>query len=299
MNTLLTPVRCLRRRTCLPQRISWARQYSNVSISRANLFPSRDKTTGQHLHAFCDKYGLNVRTESLPSSSTFESAQIHTLDLKDVPDNGGVFLYFHGGGYTYPASPGHFKLSMKLAQRLQCRQLSILQYSLLPDAKYPTQLVQAAHSLRHTLKGFQPAQIAIGGDSAGGNMVLGLLAHLKTAHPDIPPIDLSSSLASAICISPRCSNDTTSQSFVDNAGKDVIDASSLSAFAQNWLPLEDHVWAAANRGGKAFWSGEDSIKADKMLIVAGKNEVYWTTYENFRSSSLQRAQMIRMQPDNL
>lgn len=232
------------------------------------------KTTGQHLNAFCNQHGLNVRTQILPSSGSFDPAQLHTIEISNVPRPGGAFLYFHGGGYTYPAGPGHFKLSIKLAERLQCRQLHVLQYSLLPKAKYPTQLAQAVESLRHLLKTFSPSQLAIGGDSAGGNILLGLLAHLKTPHPDIEPVDLSSPLASAICISPRCSNDTTSQSFIDNASKDVIDAANLASFVEKWQPDNDHVWAAANRGGKEFWGGNDAIKVNKMLIVAGEDEVY-------------------------
>lgn len=259
-----------------------SRQYnSNASISRANLFPSIDKTTGQRLDAFCKTRGLSFQTSTLNPEGAFDSPQLHTLDVGDAPDTRGTFLYFHGGGYTHPAGPGHFKLSIKLAQQMKCRQLCILQYSLLPKAKYPTQLAQAVEALRHLLRSFPPQQIAIGGDSAGGNMVLGLLAHLNTAHPDIRPIDLPSPLASAICISPRCSNTTTAQSFVYNADKDVIDAASLVAFVQKWQPASHHVWAAADRGEEGFWTGKDSIKASKMFIVAGADEVYLDDIQAF------------------
>ncbi|CZT23757.1 uncharacterized protein RCC_09471 [Ramularia collo-cygni] len=258
----------------MPRTGLFHRHNSNVSASRAHLFPSSNKTTGQHLQAFCNKHSLNLQTETILPSSIFEPAKLHSLNISHVPETGGALLYFHGGGYTYPAGPGHFKLSIRLARQLQCRQLYILQYSLLPKAKYPTQLAQAVESLRCLLNRFAPPQIAIGGDSAGGNMVLGLLAHLKSAHPDISPVEMISPLASAICISPRCSNDITAQSFTDNAGKDVIDAAGLSAFVEKWQPVSDHVWAAANRGGKAFWAEEDSAKAEKMLIIAGEDEVY-------------------------
>jgi acetyl esterase/lipase len=170
---------------------------------------------------------------------------------------------------------------MKLAQRLKCRQLCILQYSLLPKAKYPTQLAQAAEALRHLLGNFAPHQVAIGGDSAGGNMVLGLLAQLNTAHPDIKPIDMPSPVASAICISPRCSNATTAKSFIENAEKDIIDAASLKAFVEKWQPVSEHVWAAADRGGEAFWTGEHAINASKMFIVAGADECYRDDIQSF------------------
>lgn len=264
-------------------RIMPARHYNNnASNSRANLFPSVDKTTGQRLDSFCKTRGITWHTEILRSSGSFDTAQLHTLEIQQRVEAQGSLLYFHGGGYTYPAGPGHFKLSIQLAHLMKCRKLHILQYSLLPQAKYPTQLAQAVEALQFLLKGQTPPdQIAIAGDSAGGNLVLGLLAHLNTPHPDITPVSMSSPLASAIAISPRCSNSTAAESFIYNADKDIIDAAGLNEFVQKWQPVSDHVWAAADRGPEGFWTAEDAINADKMLLVAGEDECYLDDIRDF------------------
>lgn len=45
-------------------------------------------------------------------------------------------------------------------------------------------------------------KIVIAGDSAGGNLTLGLISHLLHPHPDVPKVELSGPLATTILISP-------------------------------------------------------------------------------------------------
>ena len=152
-----------------------------------------------------------------------------------------LILFFHGGGYGLPCSPGHFHWAFDLSKSLQDEEHSIsmvlLSYSLAPGATYPTQMKQACELIRYLLdkEHRKPSDLLIGGDSAGGNLTLAVLSHLLYPHPSIAPIRLSEPLCAAILISPWVSFDTESRSFYDNSLKDIIATPALKRFSKNFL----------------------------------------------------------------
>lgn len=96
-----------------------------------------------------------------------------------------VVLFFHGGGYILPASPSHVRWAMdayvmegkRAGVNVAC---ALLQYGLAPTVQAPHQLQQALASLQAVLDlGFKPSDIIIGGDSAGANLSMQLLIHLR------------------------------------------------------------------------------------------------------------------------
>ncbi|KAL2357321.1 Alpha/Beta hydrolase protein [Cryomyces antarcticus] len=99
-----------------------------------------------------------------------------------------VIVYFHGGGYVLPASPGHVTWAYELNQSLNkaghSTSLVFLAYTTAPGGQYPTQTTQATELLRHVIEkeGKKPSDIIIGGDSAGGNLTLALMSHLLHPH---------------------------------------------------------------------------------------------------------------------
>jgi acetyl esterase/lipase len=67
--------------------------------------------------------------------------------------------------------------------------------------------------------------VFVGGDSAGGNLALGLMSHILHPHPKLSDdlrIDLSAPLAGAILTSPWVKFPTDDDSVKRNAGSDVI-----------------------------------------------------------------------------
>ncbi|KAJ7728974.1 alpha beta-hydrolase [Mycena maculata] len=80
-----------------------------------------------------------------------------------------VVIYCHGGGFqTISKKQNGVKLGV-----------AILQYSLHPES-FPTQLDQFVLAVQHVMaKGVPPARIFLAGDSAGGNLVLQLLSHIR------------------------------------------------------------------------------------------------------------------------
>lgn len=93
-----------------------------------------------------------------------------------------VMLYFHGGAYiTFDAGDPFMgtTLAGRLAKHSGMDVLSV-NYTLAPDAVFPQQLFEAMSAYAYLIDELQyaPAQIFIGGDSAGANLSLILTRHL-------------------------------------------------------------------------------------------------------------------------
>jgi len=105
-----------------------------------------------------------------------------------------VLLYFHGGGFVFGLSSLHLQMAASLAQRSGLRVLMV-DYRLAPDAPFPAALEDCLNAYQWLLaQGVEPKNIVLGGDSAGGNLVLTLLMKLRDANLPLP--------AAAACLSP-------------------------------------------------------------------------------------------------
>lgn len=93
---------------------------------------------------------------------------------KDIGKNAPCLVYYHGGGFVFPASPHHYSLAKEYAQRAHCKVL-FADYRLAP--KYPFPIAPedcyAAYSWVLSNAGelaVDPARVAVSGDSAGGQL---------------------------------------------------------------------------------------------------------------------------------
>jgi acetyl esterase len=85
-----------------------------------------------------------------------------------------VILYFHGGAYAIGSAASSVGLASDLARRAGTRVISV-DYRLAPEHKFPTAVDDAIAATKWvaanaTTLGIDPAQILVGGDSAGGNL---------------------------------------------------------------------------------------------------------------------------------
>jgi acetyl esterase/lipase len=97
-----------------------------------------------------------------------------------------VILYLHGGGFYSGSSDSHRALAATLAEDAQADVL-LVDYRRMPEARYPAQIDDAVTSYEWLLKqGYNPSNIAIAGESAGGNLVLELALRLRAAHRPLP-----------------------------------------------------------------------------------------------------------------
>ena len=92
-----------------------------------------------------------------------------------------VLLWLHGGAFILPASPAaHLEMVARLASRLGAHGF-LPDYRLAPRNKFPAALDDCERAYEALLDlGFPSAQIVLGGDSAGGNLTLGLLQRIRT-----------------------------------------------------------------------------------------------------------------------
>ncbi len=125
-----------------------------------------------------------------------------------------VLLYFHGGGFTFGSPRTHSALVSQLASRLGARAI-VPKYRLAPEATFPAAPDDALTAWQALLdEGRAPQDIIIGGDSAGGALAFGLLAHLREQDAPVP--------GAVFGFSPLTDMTHGGDSFRENADKDVV-----------------------------------------------------------------------------
>ena len=112
----------------------------------------------------------------------FEGAWVIPKDLRRQ----GVILYLHGGGYTcgdleYATGFGA-ALAAKCGMNVFC-----VAYRLAPETPFPGALEDCLEAYRYLLgKGYDPAHIALCGESAGGGLCYSLCMALKQENLPLP-----------------------------------------------------------------------------------------------------------------
>jgi acetyl esterase len=93
-----------------------------------------------------------------------------------------VLVFYHGGGYVIGDLDTHDYVCRKLANVAQCCVIAV-DYRLAPEHRFPAAIEDCAAALRWIAKeatrlSIDPSRIAVGGDSAGGNLSANM-AHLS------------------------------------------------------------------------------------------------------------------------
>jgi epsilon-lactone hydrolase len=101
-------------------------------------------------------------------------------------DPARVLMFFHGGGYCAGSIASHRRMVTEAGRAARMRTLAV-GYRLAPEHPFPAAHEDALAAWRF-LRGLGIAAraIAIGGDSAGGNLALGLVQRLRAAGEEGP-----------------------------------------------------------------------------------------------------------------
>jgi len=99
----------------------------------------------------------------------------------EVTSRSRVLLYLHGGGFVFRTPRTHGRLAARLARMVDARAL-VPDYRLAPEHPLPAAHEDCFAAYRWLLgQGYDPARIALLGDSAGGLLVLSTLQRIRDA----------------------------------------------------------------------------------------------------------------------
>jgi alpha/beta hydrolase fold len=222
--------------------------------------------------------------ENLPNAIGYPRKWKENSDLKDC-EISSVNIPSTGGGFGLPASIWLFHVLSDILDELKAAgndaAIFILTYTLTPHAVYPTQMKQAVEALRYIIRdvGRSPANVFIGGESAGGNLTLAVLSHLSHPHKEIEPLEISEPLAGALVIAPWVSFSEDFPPVKENAHKDILWLPSLTQWSSAYLAgrMGDN-YSEALVAPVEWWK---DVKAKDVLFVVGGDEIFLSSVECF------------------
>jgi len=136
--------------------------------------------------------GLDRRGSILPPASgvDVQPTIINGVDCEwHVPagcNDAPIIYYLHGGAYMMGSPTSHRRLVSFIARESGMRAL-VPDYSVAPEHKFPVALEQSLGIYRELLNGgIDAGSMAIGGDSAGGNLATATLLALRDAGDPLP-----------------------------------------------------------------------------------------------------------------
>ncbi|OOF92897.1 hypothetical protein ASPCADRAFT_133284 [Aspergillus carbonarius ITEM 5010] len=234
-------------------------------------------TTNKNYERYVRKHKLPCKTVDLGDGALGHWIGDQTAD--------NVLIWYHGGGFALPANVGYFKFFTKLIATMAASNKSLavftLTYTLAPQATYPTQLRQAVSALRHVLDktSHGPSHIVLGGDSAGGNLVGGVLSHLAHPHPEIAPIILSENLLGAVMIAPWTSMETNyTDQIIDSRG-DLITPAVAGPWAKAYLGTARRDYYTDLSTAPTDWF--TSFPVERVLVCGGGSEILLPVIRDF------------------
>ena len=151
-----------------------------------------------------------------------------------------LIIYLHGGAYATCSPTTHKDLISRLSLASGAAALGV-DYRLAPEYLFPAAVEDCLGAYNWALShGFEPGNIVLAGDSAGGGLVVSVLLAARDSALPLP--------AAGVCFSPWVDLECTGESMSVNDHLDAfIKYEGLFARAQSYLGEADpkHPWASA------------------------------------------------------
>jgi monoterpene epsilon-lactone hydrolase len=126
-----------------------------------------------------------------PSGMLYDALAIEHLEAEWImpkkPKHDKVMLYLHGGGYALGSINTHRSLMARIAKEAGIRTLAI-NYRLAPEHPFPAALDDAVLAYTWLIEhaGYQPEDIILAGDSAGGGLTFATMLALRDVNLPLP-----------------------------------------------------------------------------------------------------------------
>ncbi|MGH6781712.1 MAG: alpha/beta hydrolase [Sphingomonadaceae bacterium] len=142
-----------------------------------------------------------------------------------------LLVFVHGGGWVFGTIDTHDPLCRALASAAEIAVLS-LEYPLSPESRYPRALDTVCAALAAAVAqagalGIDPARIAIGGDSAGGNLSAATCLALRDSG--------GPAIAHQLLFYPVVDNDFSRASYAENASGYMLSTHMMQWFWEQYL----------------------------------------------------------------
>lgn len=188
-----------------------------------------------------------------------------------------LMLTLTGGGFSMGS--GYFYLEFLMAWATCLKEKGFrnpaifsLEYTLVPDAKWPTQFNETRNGYKFLLDSFGPgiaSKICVGGDSAGATLILSMLLHPGSLDQE-PQFDNTTRPGLAVLISPW----THLVSGLNrNTASDYLDKDSLHLYAKQYAGESTRIDGVVSPGlSKGRWSR--ASPRGGYRIAHGQEEVF-------------------------
>lgn len=141
-----------------------------------NLPPEKGREILNHMQdSPVYKYSAEIQTIAIDTGK-WGKINLHMVKPENTSNNLHTIFYIHGGGWVFGNLHTHDKLVRELASRTNSV-IIFPEYSLSPEAKYPTAIEQCYEILCNLSKisakfswNLNLDKLTVAGDSAGGNM---------------------------------------------------------------------------------------------------------------------------------
>ena len=145
---------------------------------------------------------------------------------------GGALIYLHGGGFVV-GSLDQFDTAMRRLCEGSGAQVYAVDYKLAPEYQWPVQMEEGEFAVRWLFehaaqRGVDPARIALGGDSAGGNLTCTISLKLRDEN--------GPKLALQMPLYPEAKMPFDTAAGVENISGGYVDTAGVLLFVWNLLP---------------------------------------------------------------
>ncbi|WP_017815075.1 alpha/beta hydrolase [Paenibacillus shenyangensis] len=188
----------------------------------------------------------NSALQQIASQTDIYRVEDRTIPLEDrqipvrlyTPTDAEVhpaLVFYHGGGWVLGSLDSHDELCRKLAREAECVVISV-DYRLAPEHPFPAAVWDAYDSLHYIAEhageyGIDAEQIAVGGDSAGGNLatVACIIARDKSGP----------SVCYQLLFYPSTGNGTDTRSYRENSQGYLLTADMMNWFRKCYFEQPD------------------------------------------------------------